>query len=68
MEEKRVTVATFISEIRDKQNLHEALIRHGYYLPSLKSGICTEWFLMDISMGLVWCPKYDEIRLQPCPR
>lgn len=48
--------------------MYEALIRHGLYLPSIKSGICTEKYLMDISMNQFWCPTFSDIRLCPCPR
>ena len=63
MEKKIMTVKDFVSEIRDKANMHEAMVRHGYYLPSISSGICTDKYLKDVSMSQVWCPKFLEIRL-----
>lgn len=62
------TVADFVLEIKDKAQLHEALERHGFFLPSLKSSIATERYLEEVAQGITWCPKYSEIHLKPCPR
>ena len=47
---------------------HEACIRNGLRVPDIKSRICTLGFLQRVRQGIVWVPKYSEIKLSPCPR
>ena len=54
--------------ISGKAELYEAAIRNGFYLPSLKSGIVTEVYITDVVQGKVFCPRFKDIRLLPCPR
>ena len=54
--------------IGGKADLYEAAIRNGWYLPKYKSTIITEHYLQSIIFGKMYCPKYSEIRLVPCPR
>ena len=42
------------------------MIRNGFFLPSLKSTIITEDYMVKVRSGAVWCPKFSEIRLGPC--
>lgn len=50
-----------------KADLYEAAIRNGWYLPKYKSSLITEDYLMKVINGKVYCPKYQDIRLVPCP-
>jgi hypothetical protein len=54
--------------VQDKHSLYEAVQRNGYYLPSSKSTVCTEQYLTKVLSGKVFCPKYEQIKLKPCPR
>ena len=54
--------------IGGKADLYEAAVRNGWYLPKYKSTIITEQYLQSVIFGKVYCPKYSEIRLVPCPR
>ena len=58
MEKKLITVETFVSEIRDKQNIYEAMVWHGYYLPDIKSHMHREIYdgRVDVScmVSKVW--------------
>ena len=47
---------------------HEALIRNGYYMPRLSSSLCTNTYMVKVRDGEIWCPRYREVRLLPCPR
>lgn len=58
-------VSTFINS---KMELHEAAVRNGYYVPKLKSKAVTEEYLLGVVASRYWCPRYEEIRLLPCPR
>ena len=54
--------------IGGKADLYEAAIRNGWYLPKYKSTIITEHYLQSVIFGKMYCPKFAEIRLVPCPR
>lgn len=47
--------------------MHEALTRNGYFLPSKKSSLATESYLVGIMEGKVYCPKTESIKLKGCP-
>lgn len=68
VEHSKVTIEQVQKVINNKAELYEAAIRNGYYLPVLKSSIITEKFLTGVIKGMVWCPQFKEIRLNPCPR
>ena len=54
------------AEVKTKAELHEAMVRNGYYMPSYKSSIVTISWMKGIRSGTVWCPKYEELRLRSC--
>jgi len=37
-------------------------------LPKLKSSIVTESYITQVITNQIYCPKYSDIRLAPCPR
>ena len=54
--------------IGSKADLYDAAIRNGWYLPKFKSSIITEQYITDVITGKVFCPRFEEIRLAPCPK
>lgn len=68
VEQQKVTIEQVQKVINNKAELYEAAVRNGYYLPSIKSSMITEKYLIGIVNGAVWCPQYKDIRLNPCPR
>ena len=62
------TPAEFTKVISGKAELYESAIRNGFKLPSYKSGIITETYITAVILGKIYCPKYADIRLLPCPR
>lgn len=58
----------FSKYVQDKRDLYEAVQRNGWYVPSLKSNACNEKFLKKVFLGKTWCPKYEDIKILPCPR
>jgi hypothetical protein len=54
--------------IGSKADLYDAAVRNGWYLPKYKSSIITEDYITNVITGKVFCPKYENIRLTPCPR
>ena len=67
MQLNETTVENFVIEIRDKAMMHEALVRHGFFLPDINASICTEAFLEGVASKIIWCPLISEIKLKPCP-
>ena len=65
---EKTTVSHFSSVVKNLENLHEVLIRNGYYLPKFTSSIINEDYLMQVANGEIWCIKYKEVRLLPCPK
>jgi hypothetical protein len=43
-------------------------VRNGWYLPKYKSSIITELYLTNVITCKVYCPKYEDIKLVPCPK
>ena len=54
--------------IGNKVNLYEAALRNGWYLPKYKCSIITESYITNVITGKLYCPKYSDIRLVPCPK
>ena len=46
---------------------YEAMIRNGWYLPAIKSPFVTLKYLSGVKRGPIYCPKFSDIRLRPCP-
>ena len=65
---KKMTVDEFSRLIQNRRDLYEALQRNGYYLPKLKTTMITEDYMRNVISGKTFCPKYDEIKMLPCPR
>lgn len=53
--------------ISGKYELYHSIVRYGYYLPKYKSSIITEVYLTQVLTGEVYCPKFADIKLAPCP-
>ena len=53
--------------IKQKSDYYKALERNGYRLPSIKHNIVTNEFLIGVRNGSIYCPKYDDLVLRPCP-
>ena len=43
-----LTVSELSKKIRDKKDLYEVCIRNGYYLPSIKSNMVTEAYMLNV--------------------
>ena len=55
------------SKVRNRADLYEALQRNGYYLPLFNSSLIQVGWMQQVRDRAVWCPKYSDIRLKPCP-
>ena len=47
--------------VKSRADMHEALIRNGYLIPSKNSTIFTQQFYSEVRAQTVFCPKYDQI-------
>lgn len=63
-----LTVDQLKKYVQTKKDLYEACQRNGYFLPRYKSSMVTERYLIKVIQNQVWCPKYSEVQLLPCPR
>jgi hypothetical protein len=61
-------VSDISKAIGNKAELYEAALRNGFYLPKFKCSIITEDYIYGVLIGNVLCPKYNAIKLLPCPR
>ena len=55
------------TSVVSKRHLHEIAVRNGWFVPSVKSSFVTVDYLHQVRTGAVYCPKFEDIRLQPCP-
>ena len=63
---KKMTSAAFSGFIKDVKDLYNVALRNGYYLPKQSSSAVNEIMLYQILQGNYWCPKYKDMKLQPC--
>ena len=64
----KLTTSKLSEYVMDLHDLYTLADRKGYYLPAEKSSAVCEVMILQILQGLYWCPKYDQIRMKPCPR
>ena len=65
---KKMTTSSFSEFVMDMSDLYDLGVRNGFYLPSSTSTAINEVALLNILQGLYWCPKYDDMRMRPCPK
>ena len=41
--------------------------RYGFFLPKTKAFRTVE-YLQGVLDGSIYCPKFDELKLRPCPK
>ena len=63
---KQISVAQAESLVRGKSNYYKALVALGFFLPSLKSTICTLEWLKEVRRGSCYCPRVEELKFRPC--
>ena len=64
---KDFTAREVQAHIRSKHELYVAAVRNGIFLPQFKATVITEEYIEDCIHRRVLCPRFDEIRLKPCP-
>lgn len=58
----------FVEKINGLEQFHEALVRSGFFLPKIKCSLVNQDYLEGVAKGEIWCPRFEEVRLRPCPR
>lgn len=53
--------------IREKHDYYTALERNGFKMPIYKSNFVYSDVLVMIRENRIYCPKYAELTLRPCP-
>ena len=51
-----------------KEEKYEANVRNGLYMWHYNSSINTVKSIQEVKEGSMYVPKYDEVRLKPCPK
>jgi len=64
----KLTVGDFSKLVQNRRDLYEAMIRNGYYLPKFKTTMITEEYMRNVMSGKTFCPKFEDIKMLPCPR
>ena len=64
----KLTTAKFSEYVMDVQDLYTLANKNGYYLPAEKLSTVCKFMIFQFLQGLYWCPKYEQIRMKPCPR
>ena len=63
---KKISSADFSKYVMGVEDLYNAAMRNGYYLPKMKCSAVNEIALVNILKQEYWCPKADEIRIRNC--
>lgn len=56
-----------VKKVSSKKKYREAMIRNGWFMPALKSGLCTVQYMEAVRIKEIWCLKYENARMAPCP-
>ena len=51
-----------------KEKKYEANVRNGFYMWDFKSSMNTVQNINSVKEGKIYVPKFDEVRLGPCPK
>ena len=43
------------------------MVRNGFYMPHMKSSIISVDYMQKIRAKEIWCLKYEDVSLKPCP-
>ena len=54
--------------VKSKAHLYECMQRNGWYMPSINSTLVTVKYMLDVKDGNTWCPRYQWLKMRPCPR
>ncbi len=63
---KKMSSAAFSEFCMGIDDLYNVAMRNKYFLPKRSSSAINENMLFNVLQGQYWCPKYDDIRMQPC--
>ena len=53
--------------VQNKAEYHEALVRNGSVMPALQGSFVTSEVLIAIREKRMYCPRYDNMIVRPCP-
>jgi hypothetical protein len=62
---KQMPAAEAAQYVRTRRDLWQAMHRSGWYLPPLGAAV-TLSYMQGVRAGLIWCPKYEQVRLRCC--
>lgn len=50
-----------------KHDMYQAMLANHFYLPNETAACVTIDYMQKVRKGTFWVPKYEEVRLLPCP-
>ena len=53
--------------VSNKTDYHEACTRNGFAMPKLKGSFVTSEVLIAIRERKMYCPRYENMVMRPCP-
>ena len=59
MQENKVSVRKAASIVSTRGSFYESMHRNDYYIPSIKSTIITNKYMLDVAEGRKYAPTYD---------
>ena len=63
---KKMTTADFSKFVMGVDNLYNAALRNGYYLPKQSCSAINEITLVNILKKEYWCPRTEDVRIKNC--
>lgn len=64
---QRVPVDALTSLLPDKEAVWKAMELNGFYMPPKKSLLISLKYMQNVKDHKVWCPRYGQFQLRPCP-
>ena len=63
---KKMSSKAFSEFVMGLDDLYDMTVRNGFFLPKKSSSAVNEVMLYNVLQGNYWCPKYKDLKLQPC--
>jgi hypothetical protein len=63
---KKMTTADFSKFVMGVDDLYNAALRNGYYLPKQSCSAINEITLVNILKKEYWCPRTEDVRIKNC--
>ena len=59
--EQNVSYGEISRFVRNHKQMHQAMSKNGWRLPSFNSAICTLEFMDQVREGIIYAPKHSDV-------